>query len=140
MKKILSIVLLCAVCMGASAQKSVSANQKFLKRFEKLVARVDDKYAQNADSVAAWKSERSKIKTLYKERYKEAFSDDELEKYSELNGEYNSRMTEMKLNDLSEKMDSVGAKVGRSMQRTGKKVSGFVKGLKKKSDQNRNSD
>lgn len=137
MKKVLSLIILSTVCLCATAQTKPSSNQKFLKRCEKLVDRVQLKYAQNADSVDAWKAERIKIKNLYKERYNAAFNDEEIERYMELSAEYKSKMTEMNLNNLGEKVDSVGAKVSRSMQRTGKKVSGFVKGLKKQSDKNR---
>lgn len=137
MKKVLSLIILSAVCLCATAQTKPSSNQKFLKRCEKLVDRVQLKYAQNADSVDAWKAERIKIKNLYKERYNAAFNDEEIERYMELSAEYKSKMTEMNLNNLGDKVDSVGAKVSRSMQRTGKKVSGFVKGLKKQSDKNR---
>ena len=137
MKKTLTIIMMFALCIGASAQTSTTANKKFLKRCEALVTRIDDRYAQNADSVAAWKAERKNIQTLYKERYKSAFSDDELEEYSKITTQYKTKMTDLKLDNLGEKLDTIGSKMSRSMKRTGKKVSGFFKGLKAQSDSNR---
>jgi len=137
MKKILITITLCILGLSMNAQ--TANNQQFIKRYNKLVDRVQVKYAENADSVAAWKAERKAIQVLYKEKYRDSFSDDELEEYSSLNAQYRSKMTEMKLNDLGERVDSIGSKVSKNVKRTGKKISGFITGLKKQSDANRKS-
>jgi len=135
MKKILMFVSFCLLCFALNAQ--TANNQKFLNRYTKLVKRVQVEYSQNPDSVAAWKAERKAIQTLYKEKYRDSFSDEEIEEYSSLNAQYKSKMTEMKLNDLGEKVDSIGSNVRKNVKRTSKKVSGFIEGLKKQSDANR---
>lgn len=140
MKKYFLSIILMATCTLSSAQSAKTANEKFLDRFSKLITRIDSKYADNADSVEVWKAERKSIQILYKERYKEKFTDEELEKYANLNGRYRSKMTELHLSDLSEKMDTLGSKIDRGVRRTGKKISGFIKGMKEQSDKNRHND
>lgn len=140
MKKNFILIMMLLSCTCASAQSSKSASQQFLDRFTRLVARVDVKYADNPDSVDVWKTERKNIQILYKERYKEKFTDDELEKYASINGRYRSKMTELHLSDLSEKMDTLGSIIDRGVRRTKKKVSGFIKGMKEQSDKNRKND
>lgn len=140
MKKIISIMMLCFVCVTLSAQTDTASHRKFLNRYSALIARMKDKYVDNPDSVAAWKLERKNIQNLYKERYKYTFTDDELEEYYSLNTQYKTRVTEMNLNDLSEQLDTIGSRVGKEINRTGKKVSGFLKGLKRQSDSNRKSE
>lgn len=137
MKKIIFFILCFVPVASIYAQSETTDSQKFLKRYEMLISRIQDRYSQNEDSVYAWKEERNKIKTLYKERYNAKFTDEEIEKYTELSAVYRSKMAEYNLNNFGEKMDSVGQKVSRSVHRTSKKVSGFLKGLKKQSDRNR---
>lgn len=135
MKKILAIFMMSIMCLSISAQ--TATNQKFLNRYDSLVARIQDKYADKTDSIAAWKAERKSIQTLYKEKYKAQFSDSELEKYYELNALYKSKMAKYQLNDLGTQADSIGNKVSKKAKRIGKAVNGFIKGLKKQSDSNK---
>lgn len=137
MKRTFAIMMMCIACLTISAQTSDAANKKFMKRFESLIERMNKYEGENEDSIAAWKSERSKIATLYKERYRASFSDEQLEDYASLTAQYKSRMTELRLGGLSEEMDSLGSRVGRGVRRAGKKVSGFIDGVKKQSDKNR---
>lgn len=137
MKYYLSLIILFCACTFASAQTAQTANQKFLNRFSELVKRIKPEFANEEDSVAAWRAERKNIQLLYKERYRNIFTDEEIEQYASLNGQYRSKMTDIHLSDLSEKMDTLGSKVERGVRRTSRRVSGFVKGLKKQSDQNR---
>lgn len=137
MKKIVSIVMLFVFCLTISAQEQISNNQKFLDRYSLLIKRMKPEYASNVDSLYAWKAENKKIKTLYSERYKYLFTDEELEEYSSLATQYKTRVAEYKLDKFGEKMDTLGNRVTKSLQKTGRKFSGFIKGLKEQSDKNR---
>lgn len=137
MKKTFLVFLLLSAFICSSAQTKKTESRKFLDRYTALIKRMDVKYSENVDSLYAWKVERSKIRTLYKEKYRFVFSDDEIEEYSSLNAQYTSRSAEFKLDKLGEKVDTIGQKVSRTIKKTGKKLSGVLKGLKQQSDANR---
>lgn len=122
---------------GKSIQTGNSDSRKFLNRYSKLIGRVKAEYYNNEDSVYAWKSERKKIKNLYSQRYKYLFTDDEMDEYYELNAKYMTKSKDIRFGKFEEKLDTVGSEVSRTLNRTGRKVSGFLKGLKKQSDENR---
>lgn len=137
MKQFVSILVICFLCTGTHAQVEKPLNEKFLERFNRLVCRVNENYSQNVDSVYAWKSERKKIQLLYRERYKYLFSDDQIVYYNELSVKYRRKMIDYDIERIGEKVDTLGVRVANRLNRTGKKISGFLKGVKNKSDENR---
>lgn len=138
MKKILTVLMLFAAVIVANAQTDAADNVKFLNRYSALIKRMKPEHSENIDSLYAWSAERKKIKVLYTERYRRLLTDDQLEEYSAMTAQYKSKSAEFKLDKFSEKMDTLGTKVSKSLQRTGRKVSGLIKGLKAQSDANRN--
>lgn len=137
MKNYFVIFLMCFASLSMSAQNQGNSNDKFMKRFANLIERMNKFEGESEDSIAIWKNERNKIAVLYKERYRESLDDDQLQEYASLAAQYKSRMTEIKLGDFNEEMDSLGTRVSRGLRRAGKKVSGFIEGVKKQSDKNR---
>lgn len=137
MKRLLLLAVFISAALWGYAQSNVVSNELFLNRFEKLVKKMNEKDAQCVDSVYAWKAERKKIQILYRERYRYLFSDDQIEEYSTLSYTYKSKLTEYKLEKIGEQVDSIGSKISKSLNRKSRQVSGFLKGLKKQSDENR---
>ena len=135
MKKFLSIAFMLLICSGAFAQTEGST--KLLKRYSALVERVSEKYMDNPDSVAAWRAERKLIQELYKARYKSQFTDDEIEQYFTINTKYRKKTSQAQLNDLGEKVDSLGNTLGKHFNRLSRKLSGVLKEINNQSEENR---
>lgn len=108
-------------------------NAAFLLRCQRLsdrMAAVDSVKAAPDDSIAAWRTERAAIKTEYKAVYAKRLTDDEAERYYAYTSQYKKRLATLKVNDMGEALNDAGDKMKAGAKRTGKKITGWFKGLK----------
>ena len=109
-------------------------NAAFLLRCQKLADRmavIDSLKTVSPDSITEWKKERNAIKTEYKTTFKQRLTDDEAKRYYAFASQYNKRLTTLKANDVGDAINDTGTEVTDAVKRTGKKIQGWIEGLKK---------
>lgn len=129
------IVLILTVLLTQSISCMAQENQevvKFLGGFYDFVTAINKVETPTEVQIETWKLQYNEIKKNYSTKYKDIMTNDELEIYYNYVGQYNKKMRRETMKEAGEWIDSTSVKVGESMKRGAKKVSGVLKGFFKK--------
>ena len=132
MKRFILMVIITLIQSTFCIAQSPADINKFLNDFKSLVERMNKVETPTTEQISEWKGEYAAYKELFDEKFEKKMNDDQIELYYNYRAQYRKKIGRENLTDAGEFIDTTSQKVGKSIKRGAKKVSGTFKGLFKR--------
>jgi len=132
MKRFIFMVMIALMPSAFCLAQTPTEVDKFLNDFKSLVERMNKVETPTTEQISAWKGEYAAYKELFDEKYEKQMNDDQVELYYNYRAQYRKKLGHENLKEAGEFIDTTSQKVGKSIKRGAKKLSGTLKGIFKR--------
>ncbi len=140
MKKSMILTMLLMLCsMGAFAQNKATADAAsdsvkiFLGNFTKFVSQIEVNDSTTEEEYEELDLRYKNFNKLYTGKFKKQMTNEQISTFTKYKTRYKMKVLDHKLDKktgrLSQKADTIGHKMGKSLKKAGSEIGGFVKGL-----------